>query len=64
MKELAHIKASGTPAGIELVSAENMQEWVFTIAVLGDETVYKVRPDWCRVATNSSGKTLQLQNSV
>jgi ubiquitin-conjugating enzyme E2 W len=42
VKELADIKNNGTPAGICLLAADNMQEWYFTIQVLGDETVYKV----------------------
>ncbi|WOO77211.1 putative ubiquitin-conjugating enzyme E2 W [Vanrija pseudolonga] len=41
MKELSDIKLNGTPMGIELLSAENMEEWFFGISVLGDETVYK-----------------------
>lgn len=44
MKELAEIKDNGTPDGIDLLAADSMSEWTFTIAVLGDETVYRVRP--------------------
>lgn len=43
VKELAEIKDNGTPDGIALMTADSMSEWVFTIAVLGDETVYRVR---------------------
>lgn len=42
VKELADIRAKGTPAGIELLQADNMAEWLFSIRVLGDETVYRV----------------------
>lgn len=42
MKELAEIKAKGTPDGIDLISAESNENWLFTIQVLGDETVYRV----------------------
>ncbi|KAK1927033.1 ubiquitin-conjugating enzyme/RWD-like protein [Papiliotrema laurentii] len=41
MKELAEIRNKGTPEGIELISAENMQVWTFTISVLGEETIYR-----------------------
>lgn len=41
MKELTDIKNNGTPAGIVLLAADKMDEWFFTIQVLGDETVYK-----------------------
>ncbi|OCF57423.1 ubiquitin-conjugating enzyme E2 W [Kwoniella mangroviensis CBS 10435] len=41
MKELADIQSKGTPEGIILLSADNMDEWVFLISVLGDETIYK-----------------------
>ncbi|ORY35434.1 ubiquitin-conjugating enzyme/RWD-like protein [Naematelia encephala] len=41
MKELAEIKSKGTPPGITLLSAEDMQVWLFSIQVLGDETIYK-----------------------
>lgn len=42
MKELADIQTKGTPAGIELLKADDMAEWAFTIRVLGEETVYRV----------------------
>lgn len=42
MKELNEIRTKGTPPGIELLSADSMMEWVFSIAVLGDETIYRV----------------------
>ncbi|ODN92743.1 ubiquitin-conjugating enzyme E2 W [Cryptococcus wingfieldii CBS 7118] len=41
MKELGDINTKGTPPGIALLSADSMEEWIFTIAVLGDETVYR-----------------------
>ncbi|OWZ31115.1 ubiquitin-conjugating enzyme E2 W [Cryptococcus neoformans C23] len=41
MKELGDIENKGTPPGIALLSADSMEEWIFTIAVLGDETIYK-----------------------
>jgi hypothetical protein len=44
VKELAEINAKGTPPGIVLLNAESMEEWRFLISVLGDETIYKVRP--------------------
>ncbi|RSH88629.1 hypothetical protein EHS25_002856 [Saitozyma podzolica] len=40
MKELAEIRSKGTPDGIVLLSADNMEEWRFLISVLGEETVY------------------------
>jgi ubiquitin-conjugating enzyme E2 W len=42
VKELTEINTKGTPPGIVLLNAENMQEWIFLISVLGDETIYKV----------------------
>lgn len=41
MKELGDIENKGTPPGIALLSADSMEEWIFTITVLGDETIYK-----------------------
>ncbi|WVW85726.1 hypothetical protein I302_107764 [Kwoniella bestiolae CBS 10118] len=41
MKELADIQSKGTPEGIILLSADSMEEWVFLISVLGEETIYK-----------------------
>ncbi|WWC90797.1 uncharacterized protein L201_005734 [Kwoniella dendrophila CBS 6074] len=41
MKELAEIKTKGTPEGIQLLSANDMQEWIFLISVLGEETIYR-----------------------
>lgn len=41
VKELGDIENKGTPPGISLLSADSMEEWIFTIAVLGDETIYK-----------------------
>lgn len=41
VKELGDIENKGTPPGIALLSADSMEEWIFTIAVLGDETIYK-----------------------
>ncbi|WWC93615.1 hypothetical protein V866_000450 [Kwoniella sp. B9012] len=41
MKELADINSKGTPEGIILLSADSMEEWVFLISVLGEETIYK-----------------------
>lgn len=43
-KELKEIAACGTPEGITLLRNEPMDRWVFTIRVLGDETVYQVSP--------------------
>jgi ubiquitin-conjugating enzyme E2 W len=43
VKELNEIRSKGTPPGIDLLSAESMAEWIFTIAVLGEETIYRVR---------------------
>lgn len=48
MKELADIRANGTPEGIAAYSIDSMQEWIFTISVLGDETVYRVCQWWSR----------------
>jgi hypothetical protein len=42
VKELAEIRSKGTPDGIVLLSADNMEEWRFLISVLGEETVYRV----------------------
>lgn len=33
-KELAEIQA-GTPVGINLVNADNLEKWLFTIEVMG-----------------------------
>lgn len=59
VKELAEIKDNGTPDGIALLAADSMSEWTFTIAVLGDETVYRVRVQCmrmaCEVVTDASG---------
>lgn len=41
VKELGDIESKGTPPGISFLSADSMEEWIFTIAVLGDETIYK-----------------------
>ncbi|RXK40256.1 ubiquitin-conjugating enzyme E2 W [Tremella mesenterica] len=41
MKELKDIQEKGTPAGIIPLSTESVDEWVFLICVLGDETIYK-----------------------
>ncbi|WWD18984.1 hypothetical protein CI109_103441 [Kwoniella shandongensis] len=41
MKELADINTKGTPPGIVLHSADSMQEWIFLISVLGEETIYR-----------------------
>lgn len=49
MKELTEIRTKGTPPGIELLSADSMTEWIFTVAVLGDETVYRVSTLICRM---------------
>lgn len=43
MKELTEIQAKGTPEGITLISAEDMLLWKFTLSVLGEETIYRVR---------------------
>jgi ubiquitin-conjugating enzyme E2 W len=42
VKELAEIRSKGTPDGIVLLSADNMEEWRFLISVLGEETIYRV----------------------
>ncbi|ORX38606.1 ubiquitin-conjugating enzyme/RWD-like protein [Kockovaella imperatae] len=41
MKELKEIETKGTPPGIQLLKADDMETWIFLISVLGDETVYK-----------------------
>ncbi|WVQ81925.1 hypothetical protein IAT38_004052 [Cryptococcus sp. DSM 104549] len=41
MKELHEIQLKGTPPGIILLQSETMEEWVFLISVLGDETIYR-----------------------
>lgn len=41
-KELAAINADGCPAGITLAQADDLETWEFELAVLGDETIYKV----------------------
>ncbi|KAK8854867.1 hypothetical protein IAR55_003606 [Kwoniella newhampshirensis] len=41
MKELSDINTKGTPPGISLHSADSMQDWIFLISVLGEETVYR-----------------------
>ena len=42
VKELAEINNKGTPQGIVLHKADSMDEWIFLISVLGDETIYQV----------------------
>jgi hypothetical protein len=44
VKELNEINKKGTPDGIVLLNADSMDQWVFLISVLGDETIYKVSP--------------------
>lgn len=44
VKELNEINKKGTPDGIVLLNADSMDQWVFLISVLGDETIYKVGP--------------------
>ncbi|SCV71475.1 BQ2448_3063 [Microbotryum intermedium] len=39
-KEITDIRTSGAPAGCELLQADDLAEWIFSIQVLGDETVY------------------------
>ncbi|WVR07436.1 hypothetical protein IAU60_004477 [Kwoniella sp. DSM 27419] len=41
MKELSIINTQGTPDGIMLLSSEKLDEWIFAISVLGDETIYR-----------------------
>lgn len=57
MKELADIKNNGTPEGIAVLSVDRMDEWTFTIRVLGDETVYKV----CTACARMLGVVLVLR---
>ena len=45
MKELTDIQTKGCPDGIEALDVSGMDTWVFSIAVLGEETVYRVS-DW------------------
>lgn len=42
MKELTDIQTKGCPDGIEALDVSGMDTWVFSIAVLGEETVYRV----------------------
>ena len=42
VKELKEIETKGTPPGIQLLKADDMETWVFLISVLGDETIYRV----------------------
>lgn len=44
MKELQEIRTNGTPEGITIYDVDDMEQWIFTISVLGEETVYKVYP--------------------
>ena len=53
MKELKEIEIKGTPPGIQLLQAENMEQWIFLISVLGDETIYRVSAR----SRNSQGST-------
>lgn len=39
-KELNELKLNGCPTGIELIKADDLQTWVFTVEVLG-ESVFK-----------------------
>ena len=42
MKERVEIEKKGTPPGIALLEADDSGVWIFELAVLGDETVYRV----------------------
>jgi hypothetical protein len=42
VKELTDIQTKGCPDGIEAIDVSGMDTWVFSIAVLGEETVYRV----------------------
>lgn len=68
MKELTDIKNNGTPAGIVLLEADNMQEWKFAISVLGDETVYKVSLPhflcWERITAGGGGEARRWQVAI
>jgi ubiquitin-conjugating enzyme E2 W len=44
VKEMSDIRNNGTPDGIAVHSLDSLNEWIFTISVLGDDTVYRVRP--------------------
>ncbi|GAA6003884.1 hypothetical protein JCM10207_006451 [Rhodosporidiobolus poonsookiae] len=39
-KELTELQTKGPPAGCRVIQAENLEEWVIALSVLGDETVY------------------------
>ena len=40
---MTDIKVNGCPPGIEAIDLEATDTWIFKIAVLGDETIYRVR---------------------
>ncbi|GAA5859550.1 hypothetical protein JCM1840_004664 [Sporobolomyces johnsonii] len=39
-KELTELQTAGCPTGCRILQADNLEEWVIALRVLGDETVY------------------------
>ena len=39
---MTDIQTKGCPDGIEAIDMSSMSTWIFEIAVLGDETIYRV----------------------
>ena len=58
MKELTDIQTKGCPDGIEAIDVSGMDTWVFGVAVLGDETVYRVCSFLCRLGSDFESASL------
>lgn len=52
-KELREINADGCPVGINLVSADSFEKWLFSLEVMG-ESEYSVRPYPCSMLSSTS----------
>lgn len=56
VKELTEIQGKGCPPGIETIDVSTMDQWTFSVSVLGDETVYRVSAvPLCRFRSPSPG---------
>lgn len=40
-KELTDLRVNGPPPGIQILQADDLKEWSFSIQVLGDSSVFK-----------------------
>lgn len=64
VKEMTDIKLNGCPPGIEPLNLESTDTWIFKVAVLGDETVYRVSAVWCLMAYDTSLPEMRRQRSL